>query len=260
VKAHAKINLALVVGPLRGDGKHEVVTVLQRLDLTDEVTLERSERLQVEGFDGDTLVRAALESIAAAAGVEPSWRARIEKRIPVAAGLGGGSSDAAAALLLANEHLAEPLRDEQLRDLAASLGSDVPFFLAHGPQLGTGDGSTLERIELRQDYTVLLLVPNGAVKESTAAVYARFDREERFEQRRKYLLEMLRSGDLAALPPNDLASSPLAARLFELGAFRADVTGAGPALYGLFDREADAERAAHILGPVGRAIVVAPAW
>jgi 4-diphosphocytidyl-2-C-methyl-D-erythritol kinase len=260
VKAHAKINLALVVGPLRDDGKHEVVTVLQRLDLADEVTLERSEQLQVEGFDGDTLVRAALESIAASAGVEPTWRVSIEKRIPVAAGLGGGSSDAAAALLLANERLAEPLPDESLRALAASLGSDVPFFLAHGPQLGTGDGSTLERIELRQDYAVLLLLPKDAVKESTAAVYARFDREERFEQRRKYMLEMLRAGDLVALPPNDLASSQLSARIAELGAFRADVTGAGPAVYGLFDDVDHAERAARALAPLGRTVVVAPAW
>jgi 4-diphosphocytidyl-2-C-methyl-D-erythritol kinase len=260
MKAHAKINLALGVGPLRPDGKHEVVTVLQRLDLTDEVKLERSERLQVEGFEEDTIVRAALESIAAAGGVEPSWRVRIEKRIPVAAGLGGGSSDAAAALVLANERLPEPLPDEGLHELAASLGADVPFFLAHGPQLGTGDGSTLARIELRQDYAVLLLLPKDAVKESTAAVYARFDREARFEQRRTYLLDMLHAGDLAALPPNDLASSPLAARLVELGAFRADVTGAGPAVYGLFEDAEQAGRAARALAPFGRNMVVAPAW
>lgn len=260
MKAHAKINLALVVGPLRADGKHEVVTVLQRLDLTDEVTLERSERLHVEGFDADTIVRAALESIAAAAGIEPSWRVRIEKRIPVAAGLGGGSADAAAALLLANERLPEPLPDASLRKLAAALGSDVPFFLTHGPQLGTGDGSTLERIELRQDFAVLLLLPNEAVKESTAAVYARFDREARFEQRRRYLLDTLRAGDLTAMPPNDLASSPLSPRLAELGAFRADVTGAGPAVYGLFDAAEQAERAARALAGLGRTMVVAPAW
>src|SRR3984893_13160975 len=100
MNAHAKINLALVVGPIRADGKHEVVTVLQRIDLADEITLESADELAVAGFDGDTIVRAALESLAAAAGVEPRWRARIEKRIPVAAGLGGGSSDAAAALRL----------------------------------------------------------------------------------------------------------------------------------------------------------------
>jgi 4-diphosphocytidyl-2C-methyl-D-erythritol kinase len=107
---------------------------------------------------------------------------------------------------------------------------------------------------------VLLLLPNDSVKESTAAVYARFDREARFEQRRRYLLDTLRSGDLAALPPNDLASSPLSPRLAELGAFRADVTGAGPALYGLFDNAEQAERAARALAPLGRTFVVAPAW
>ncbi len=260
MKAHAKINLALVVGPLRPDGKHEVVTVLQRLDLTDEIMLERCERLQVDGFEEDTIVRAALGSIAAAAGVEPLWRVRIEKRIPVAAGLGGGSSDAAAALVLANERLQEPLPDERLRELAAALGAGVPFFLTHGPQLGAGDGSALGRVELREGYAVLLLLPNGAVKESTAAVYARFDREARFEQRRTYLRDMPRAGDLAGLPPNDLATSPLAPRLAELGAFRADVTGAGPAVYGLFADADQAERAARALTPFGRTMVVAPAW
>jgi len=260
VKAHAKINLALVVGPARADGKHEVVTVLQRIDLADDVTLEASDRLRVEGFDADTIVRAALEAVAGAAGVEPHWCVRIEKRIPVAAGLGGGSSDAAAALLLANERLPEPLPDGRLRELAAGLGSDVPFFLTLGTQLGTGDGSTLERVELRRDYTVLVLLPSGAVKDSTAAVYARFDREERFEQRRKYLLEAIRAGDLASLPPNDLASSPLAARMLELGAFRADVSGAGPAVYGLFEEAGQAERAAALLAGLGRTMTVAPAW
>jgi len=260
VKAHAKSNLALVVGPARADGKHEVVTVLQRIDLADDVTLEPSDRLRVEGFDADTIVRAALEAVAGAAGVEPHWRVRIEKRIPVAAGLGGGSSDAAAALLLANERLPEPLPDGRLRELAAGLGSDVPFFLTLGTQLGTGDGSTLERVELRRDYTVLVLLPSGAVKDSTAAVYARFDREERFEQRRKYLLEAIRAGDLASLPPNDLASSPLAARLLELGAFRADVSGAGPAVYGLFEEAGQEERAAALLAGLGRTMTVAPAW
>jgi len=260
VKAHAKINLALVVGPTRDDGMHEVVTVLQRIELADDVTLEPADRLRIDGFDADTIVRAALELIARTAGVEPHWRVRIEKRIPVAAGLGGGSSDAAAALLLANERLPDPLPDDRLRELAASLGSDVPFFLTLGTQLGTGVGSVLERVDLRRDYTVLLLLPNGVVKESTAAVYARFDREERFEQRRKYLLEAVRSGDLASLPPNDLASSPLAARLLDLGAFRADVSGAGPAVYGLFEDAGQAERAAALLAGLGATMTVAPAW
>jgi 4-diphosphocytidyl-2-C-methyl-D-erythritol kinase len=89
--APAKLNLALVVGPARGDGKHEVATVLQRIDLADRVALEPAPTLEVRGFRGDTIVRDALMRLAAAAEVEPRWHATITKRIPVAAGLGGGS-------------------------------------------------------------------------------------------------------------------------------------------------------------------------
>ena len=139
--ATAKLNLALVVGPELGDGRHEVATVLQRIDLADRVRVEPAATLRVEGFPEDTIVREALESLAAAAGTEPRWAARIWKHIPVAAGLGGGSSDAATALRLANATLPEPLPAERLHELAAELGADVPFFLASGPQLGTGTGA-----------------------------------------------------------------------------------------------------------------------
>jgi len=260
VNAHAKINLALVVGPIRADGKHEVVTVLQRIDLADEITLESANELAVTGFDADTIVRAALESLAAAAGIEPRWRARIEKRIPVAAGLGGGSSDAATALRLANETLADPLPNERLRGLAAALGADVPFFLSHGSQLGTGDGSTLERLELPLDYTVVLFLPHGAVKASTAAVYSAFDRETGFDKRCAELRRALKAGDLAALPANDLASSRFAFELMDLGAFRADVTGAGPAVYGLFRDISAAQSAAAALEPRGGTWITRPSW
>ena len=99
--------------------------------------------------------------------MEPRWHATITKRIPVAAGLGGGSSDAATALRLANETLDEPLPADALHALAATLGADVPFFLAEGPQLGRGDGSELEPLDLPQDYWVVLALPLGATKEST---------------------------------------------------------------------------------------------
>ena len=113
--APAKLNLALVVGPVRGDGKHEVVTVMTPLELADDVDLESAEALSVEGFAGDTLVRGALLALASAAGTDGRWRVTIEKRIPVAAGLGGGSSDAATALRLANATLDEPLEDDRLQ-------------------------------------------------------------------------------------------------------------------------------------------------
>ncbi len=263
MKAHAKINLALVVGPTRADGKHEVTTVLQRIALADEVTLEPAPALRVAGFEGDTLVRRALELLAEQVGVSPAWAVRIDKQIPVAAGLGGGSSDAAAALRLANDTLAEPLGAGALHGVASEIGADVPFFLAEGPQLGQADGSELTPLDLLQSYTVLLVVPNGASKASTASVYAAFDERGAaggYEERRAELLAALDAGDLARLPHNDLAASPVAADLRRLGAFRADVSGAGPAVYGLFDDPERAARARAEVEALGRVWVGPPAW
>jgi 4-diphosphocytidyl-2-C-methyl-D-erythritol kinase len=265
--AAAKINLALVVGPPRDDGKHEVLTVLQRIDLVDRLELHEDDGLQVEGFEGDTLVRTALGRLARAAGTEPHWRVRIEKRIPVAAGLGGGSSDAATALRLANESLPDPLPAEELLAIAARTGSDVPFFLVDGPQLGFGDGSELEPLDLPQDFWVVVLVPHGVEKSSTADVYAAFDERRGaagWAERRQALLDVLaqvkRPRDLAALPPNDLVSSSLVEEIRSTGAFRADVSGAGPAVYGLFHHRRDANAARRTLRRLGQTWVAAPAW
>jgi 4-diphosphocytidyl-2-C-methyl-D-erythritol kinase len=265
--AYAKINLALVVGPLRGNAKHEVLTVLQRLDLADRVSVEPAASTTVEGFPEDTLVRDALTALAARAEATHGWRATITKRIPVAAGLGGGSSDAATALRLANASLSRPLPVAELRALAADLGADVPFFLSEGPQLGSGDGSDLEPLALPQGYTVVLVVPHDARKESTAAVYRQFDEREGaqgFEERREVLVASLHAvvdaRDLARMPPNDLASSPIARHLERLGALRADVSGAGPTVYGLFEDQATAAAAARELGESGATIVAAPVW
>jgi len=269
--ASAKLNLALVVGPVREDGKHEVVTVLQRIDLGDRVAIAAAPSLQVAGFAADTLVRDALAALALAADVEPRWRATIVKRIPVAAGLGGGSSDAATALRLANDTLAAPLAPERLRSLASTLGADVPFFLADGPQLGRGDGSELEPLDLPQDYWIVLALPPVTGKESTAAVYRSFDerdgahgwehRRDAFEQA---LAAVRRPRDLAALPANDLASSPLSSsladELLRLGAFRADVSGAGPIVYGLFHHRRHAQAARRALRRAARTWLTVPTW
>ncbi|MHB8644018.1 MAG: 4-(cytidine 5'-diphospho)-2-C-methyl-D-erythritol kinase [Gaiellaceae bacterium] len=256
--ASAKINLALVVGPLRDDGLHEVVTVLQRIDIADRIELEPARENIVTGFAGDTLVRRALDAVSAETGER--WRARIEKSIPVAAGLGGGSSDAATALALAGDALPR----QRLHDLAASLGSDVPFFLTDGPQLATGTGTDLAPLELPQDFWVVVLLPDDTHKASTASVYADFDAGDGFEERRAALLDSLaavrRPTDLAALPPNDLAHSQLARELLDAGAFRADVSGAGPAVYGLFVHERAAHASAAAFESRGRTWVTAPAW
>jgi len=265
--APAKLNLALVVGSVQENGKHELATVFQRLTLADRIGLEPAPALRVDGFPTDTIVRLALEALAREAGIEPAWRVSIEKNVPVAAGLAGGSSDAATALRLANETLAQPLPPARLADLARTLGADVPFFLTEGPQLGMRDGSELRPLELPQDYTVLLLLPAGATKSSTAEVYRAFDRrtgEQGFAARREALRVSLenvrRSSDLALLPTNDLAASPTCARLTELGAFRADVTGAGPAVYGLFEHRARVENAAEAMAGSGEVWITEPAW
>jgi len=265
--ATAKLNLALVVGPRRDDGRHEVATVLQRIDLADRVAIKPAAALSVEGLPEDTLVRRALVNLAEAAGVEPRWEARLWKHVPVAAGLGGGSSDAATALRLANELLDTPLPAGRLNELAAALGSDVPFFLTSGPQLARGTGTELSPLDLPQDYWVVLLLPHGERKASTAAVYEELDRRRGangFDERRERLEEALaaaqRPRDLAALPPNDLASSPHAAALLELGAFRADVSGAGPAVYGLFLHREPAAAAERELRPHGRTWLTVPTW
>ena len=247
--APAKLNLALVVGPPRPDGKHEVVTVLERLTLVDTIGVRRARVTNVAGFDDDTLVRAALDALTRRAGGRVRFEARIEKRIPVAAGLASRSA-AAASLLLASELLESTLSTDELDAVAASLGADVPFFLREGPQLATGDGTTLAGLTLPRTYVVLLVLPEGATKSSTADVYAAFDRrrgDEGYDDRRTRLLRAIdglaSASDLATLPPSDLASSPLSAELRRLGAFRADVTGAGPVVYGLFVDRAAAERA-----------------
>ncbi|HEY7004216.1 MAG TPA: hypothetical protein VH281_08040 [Gaiellaceae bacterium] len=271
VPAAAKINLALLVGPVREDGLHEIVTVMQRIDLCDSVELEPADRLAVEGFKKDTLVRTALSTLAAAAGAEPRWRVRLRKRIPLAAGLGGGSADAAAALALANPSLEHPLDATHLLDVAAGIGADVPFFLEPGPKLAEGGGERLTGLELPQDFWIVVALPRRTHKTSTADVYARFDAisgAAGFVERRATLTEALaavrRPRDFAAFPPNDLAEAAgrprLVGQLLESGAFRADVSGAGPAIYGLFHHLGDAKGAARGLRLAARTWVVAPVW
>lgn len=265
--APAKINLALVVGPRRDDGKHEIVTVYERITLADTLSLEPAEELEVEGFPADTVVALGLTALAEAAGVRPRWRVAIEKRIPVRAGLGGGSSDAAAALLLANASLEGPLDAGRLHGIAAALGADVPLFLTDGPQLGEGDGTALTPLALPRDYAVLVALPHGASKHSTKAVYDAFDDrggEAGFSDRRDDLLRWVSGvealADLAVWPKNDLAHSPLSLELESLGAVRADVSGAGPALYALFEHEDQARAAAKALEDRARSWVAFPAW
>jgi 4-diphosphocytidyl-2-C-methyl-D-erythritol kinase len=268
----AKLNLALVVGPVRSDGLHAIATVMQKIDICDRLELEKAEELAVDGFPADTLVRRALGELAEAAGDVGRWRVRLEKKIPIAAGLGGGSADAAAALVLANATLPEPIDRGRLHELAFRLGADVPFFLEPGPKLAEGAGERLVPLDLPQDYWLVVALPERVSKPSTGEVYRRYDAlrgAEGFDRRRERLLDALercrRPRDLAALPRNDLAEAAGAARelLGELrgsGALRADLSGAGPAVYGVFVHRRDALAAARRCRRLARVWVTVPVW
>ncbi|MGO9760392.1 MAG: 4-(cytidine 5'-diphospho)-2-C-methyl-D-erythritol kinase [Solirubrobacteraceae bacterium] len=260
--APAKINLGLFLGPVRdSDGRHELVSVMQSISLADEVTLEAApagsdtDEVVCPGVsiaDGENLAATALRAFRASTGWRaPPLRLSIVKRIPVAAGLGGGSADAAAALRLARH--ASGLGDEQLlRTLGAQLGADVPAQISPGRWLTTGAGERLQELPPWRSRFGVLVLPLAAAL-STAAVYAEADRlalgrtRAVLEERRGELLAALAHG--ASLPAatellhNDLqraavslcpqiADALMQAR--EAGAELALVSGSGPTVLGLF--------------------------
>jgi 4-diphosphocytidyl-2-C-methyl-D-erythritol kinase len=260
--APAKVNLGLFVGPVRAsDGRHELVSVMQSISLADELTLELAppgavtDEVICPGVPGtaeDNLAAAALRLFRASTGWRaPPLRLSIVKRIPVAAGLGGGSADAAAALRLARH--ASGLGDERLlRSLGAQLGADVPAQIAPGRWLASGAGERLQELApARSQFGVLVLGLDVAL--STAAVYAEADRlaltrpRRELDERRLELRAALEHG--APLPAatellhNDLqrAAVSLCPQIVDAlrqardaGAELALVSGSGPTVLGLF--------------------------
>jgi 4-diphosphocytidyl-2-C-methyl-D-erythritol kinase len=189
VRAPAKINLQLAVGPRRADGYHDLVTVFQAISLYDDVTVAEAgpggDRVLVSGEGADAvpagpenLALKAAAALALAAGLPRDVTGPIEitirKRIPVAAGLAGGSADAAAALVACNELWNAGLSHERLREVAADVGSDVAFALAGGTAVGQGRGERLTAALASGEYHWVLAVADGAL--STPEVYVAFDR------------------------------------------------------------------------------------
>ncbi|MBI3630190.1 MAG: 4-(cytidine 5'-diphospho)-2-C-methyl-D-erythritol kinase [Candidatus Rokubacteria bacterium] len=169
VNASAKVNLTLEVLGKRPDGYHEIATVMQAVDLSDQVVLEDARSLMLETdaagvpTGADNLVMRAAALLREAAGVDRGARIRLAKRIPVAAGLGGGSSDAAATLWGLNRLWGVRWGGERLSELAVRLGMDVPFFLGRGRALATGRGERIERLPGGGAYALVLVNPNIAL-------------------------------------------------------------------------------------------------
>ena len=232
--------------------------MLAALALGDSLELEPAAATRVEApglAGGDSLVTRALALLAARTGHREGWRVHIDKYVPVGAGLGGGSADAAAALGLANATLPEPLARDDLVALAAEVGSDVPFFVSgHESALARGRGELLEPCPVRAPAWVVTAWPGVAL--GTADVYGRYRPAAGAGERVASLTaEPFATGDagqLAGLIENDLAApaaelcppvSALRARLLAGGALAACMSGSGSAVFGLFADE-DAARAA----------------
>jgi 4-diphosphocytidyl-2-C-methyl-D-erythritol kinase len=260
--APAKVNLGLFVGPVRAsDGRHELVTVMQSISLADELTLEpaaaggEEDEIVCPGVPGgaeENLAGAALRAFRASTGWKaPRLRLSIVKRIPVAAGLGGGSADAAAALRLARH--ASGLGDERLlRTLASELGADVPAQISPGRWLASGAGERLQELPpVRRPFGILVLPL--AVRLSTAAVYAEADRlalaraRHELEERMLELRAAFEHGEplprARELLHNDLQRAAVSlcpqiadalTQVSEAGAELALVSGSGPTVLGLF--------------------------
>jgi 4-diphosphocytidyl-2-C-methyl-D-erythritol kinase len=257
--AYAKLNLVLHVGPPRDDGMHPICSLMASIELADELSVTERESgadsVECPGVPGKNLAARALAEFRSRAGGElPPLALSIEKRIPVAAGLGGGSADAAAALRIANELAGSPLSAEELLRLAADLGSDVPSQLDPRHALVQGVGERVEPVELPALSAVLVPDRDGL---STAAVYAELDRiggaRERLDPEPLHRLAGSPAAELAAGLDNDLQEAALslrpdlAAKLHSLrgaGALGAAVSGSGPTCFGLFDGPAAAHAAA----------------
>ncbi len=179
-EARAKINLCLFVGPSRGDGRHELVTLMDSLDLHDDVVAQLgvggllADEVICPGVEGPNLAATALAAFRKRTGWDgPALRLQIDKRIPVAGGMAGGSSDAAAALRLASE--ASGIGDRRLlEEIAAGLGADVASQIRGGLVLATGEGSRLRPIPVSLEYAAVVLPVDAELLASD--VYAEADR------------------------------------------------------------------------------------
>ncbi|WP_228282340.1 4-(cytidine 5'-diphospho)-2-C-methyl-D-erythritol kinase [Rubrobacter tropicus] len=263
LKAFAKVNYALDVVGVRPDGYHELRTVLQSVSLADGVTVERigsgfellvePENLGIGTLEQNTAYRAR-SLLGELCDTELPARVTLTKNVPAGAGLGGGSSDAAAVLLGLDELFGLGLSAEELGIVGAKIGADVPFCLAGGTALAEGVGEALTNVPAPPDHRLLIAKPSRGA--DTGKVYRAYDAAPvPSVDSADRVLAALRSGDLAALAGalgNDLAYftkeelpevAELEEKLLQAGALGASMTGSGSAVYGLFRDEEAAERA-----------------
>lgn len=274
--APAKVNLCLYLGETRADGLHELVSVFAPVSLADRLTVTDADgdfdEVIVPGIEGPDLTARALAALRDAGWRRGPLRIEVDKRVPVAAGLGGGSADAAAVLRLA----ADDLPDEELAAIAATLGADVPSQIDPRFALVGGAGEDVTPLPEPEPFALVLVPhPDGL---ATPAVFAEADRlglargaGELTARRAELAAAFAAGGELLAhrdLLVNDLAEAAISLRpeiadaigaLENAGAALARVTGSGPTAFGVFATTGEAEAAAAEIRAGGRQAIVAQA-
>lgn len=264
IKAFAKINLTLDITGVREDGFHTLRSVMVPVSLCDEIEIQQSKCFLFDCnikslVDEKNLVVRAAKRFSEKSGIEPSVSIYLEKKIPFPAGLGGGSSDAAAVLKGLNLFFGEPLDSSALFELAEALGSDVPVCLLGQPALCEGRGEVLTPIELPKKLCLVIAI--GSARLSTPEVYREYDASG---------LAVRNDSDafLASLVSQDIertfgnAFEPVADRLapetklirekmLSLGALASHLSGSGPSVYGVFECKEKADNAASELEALG---------
>ena len=268
VRAYAKVNLSLEVLGRRDDGFHDIISVVQTISLHDVVQCSLATRMTV---DMTPAAVPAEENLATRAAkllrreTRPRHRARlvIRKRIPVAAGLGGGSSDAAAALRALARLWSTGLERRSLARLAAAVGSDVPLFIIGGTVLACGRGDNVERLGIPRRFWLALACPPARLGDKTATLYGRLREEDWSDGRRAVALaEHLRAGGSPV--SRGLANAfdrvacdaypgfgQLRARLSQAACVPLQLSGSGPSLFALFATRAEAAAAAARMAELG---------
>jgi 4-diphosphocytidyl-2-C-methyl-D-erythritol kinase len=264
VSAYAKLNLGLEILGRRPDGYHEIVSVTQTISLADTVEAQLGGPFEVEMrpalvAEGENLARRAGEALALAARIAPSGRLTVRKRIPLAAGLGGGSSDAAATLRLLDTAWQTDFGDARLAEIGGTLGSDVPLFIAGATSLIRGRGEIVEPLRCPPTFWVVLVTPDGSPPDKTRALYRALAPADLTDGARTLALaEAVRAGepvrDSLLVNGFDRAADrvypdfpSLRARLADLLQRPVHLTGAGPTVFALYPRADEARAAARAL-------------
>jgi len=253
LRSYAKINIGLHILGRREDGYHEIRTIFQTVNLYDrlEIALIRGQEIEFTSDDRGldprhNLVVRAILSLSRLKKLDKGYRVHLEKRIPVGAGLGGGSSNAAAAIHGIRRLLNLNLSHKELFEIGGSLGSDVPFFFVGGTALGVGRGAEVYPLEDQPEKYLLLVVPTYAI--STVDAYARVTLPLT-KKSKKSMIPVFCPGYLDSLDRRNFVGNDfekvafrdfpklrgIKKNLLETGAFAAGLTGSGSALFGLFN-------------------------